>query len=227
MEMLCHRCRSVLKESEPFCPQCGAPQLRYEAPEEPAQSSTSGPVQRLSVRFLNSISARDAILAAAMLAVPAGVLSALLGFEALWVLLGGWVVISIYRRRTGTMPTSRMGWRIGMLLGFFAAVIAAAFNGIALLVQRYAFHQGAALDQHFRSAIEMSTKMYSGLFATSNPEMASAVSDALRFWLTPNGIAAMVLSNALLMGISMLLFAGAGGALAARFTAKVPQHTAR
>jgi zinc-ribbon domain len=223
MEQVCHRCGTALNESDPFCPHCGAPQLRYEAVEDAAPSANPSPAQRLTARNLNGIAWHDAILAAALIAFPAGVLSSLLGLEALWVLAGGMAVISLYRRRTGTLPTSRIGWRIGALLGLFAAAIAAAVDGITLLLQRYAFHQGAALDHHFR---EMGQQITDQL-VRSNPDAATMLPGFLHFWLTPDGVAAMMLSNAAGLAVTMLLFAAAGGALGARLTQKTAQPSAR
>jgi zinc-ribbon domain len=227
MEQLCHRCGTAINDVDPFCPHCGAPQLRYEAPEESGSSSNLLPAQRFSARSFDAISWRDAIHAATILSIPAGILSALLGFEVLWVLGGGVVAVSLYHRRTGTPPTRKMGWRIGMLVGLFAAVVAAAFNGVALLVQRYGFHQGAVIDQRLHDVIDSVTKIYTNFLANSNPDMAKSVADSMHFWLTPNGIAAMVLSNAAEMAVFMLLFAAVGGALGARLTAKSPQHSVR
>jgi len=223
MGQACHRCGAAINESDPFCPHCGAPQLRYEEPEEPVPSANAPPTQRLTARNPNAVSWRDAILSAAILSIPAGLLSSLLGFEALWVLAGGMVAITLYRRRTGMLPSGKIGWRIGILLGLFATAVATAFEGISLLVKRYIFHQGAALDQRFHDLAQL----YVGQVTRSDPEAASVLPGFIHFWLTPNGTAAMVLINAAGMAISILLFAAAGGALGARFTAKTPQHTAR
>lgn len=227
MEHVCHRCGTALNGSEPFCPHCAAPQLRYEASEDESPSANTLPTQRFSVRNPDVISWRDAIPAAILVALPAGLLSSLLGVEALWGVAGGVAIISMYHRRTGTHLTSRMGWHIGAVLGLFAAVIAAAINGIALLVQRYALHQGSILDQHFHDIAETFTKMYVNQFASSNPDMAASLAGVLHFWVTPDGAAAMVLSNAVGLAVSLLLFAAIGGALGARLTQKAPHPTAR
>jgi hypothetical protein len=223
MEQACHRCGTTLNESDPFCPRCGAPQLRYEAGEEGIPSSNAAPAQRFAMRNPHAVAWRDAILAAALIAFPAGLLSSLLGLEALWVIAGGMVTISLYRRRTATLPTSRLGWRIGAVLGLFAAVVAAAINGISLLLQRYAFHQGATLDRHFHDLGQQITDQ----LVRSNPDAASVIPGFIHFWLTPDGAAAMVLINSAGMTIAMLLFAAAGGALGARLTHKSAQPSAR
>jgi ribosomal protein L40E len=224
MEQVCHRCGAALNESDPFCPHCGAPQLRYEAAEEAGQASNATPVQRFAMRNPNTVVWRDAILAAALIAFPAGLLSSLVGgLEVFWAIAGGMVTISLYRRRTGTLPTSRLGWRIGAVLGLFAAVVAAAINGISLVLQRYAFHQGATLDRHFHDLGQQLTDQ----LVRSNPDAASVIPGFIHFWLTPDGAAAMVLINSAGLTIAMLLFAAAGGALGARLNQKSAQPSAR
>lgn len=215
MEQVCHRCNTALHRADPFCPHCGAPQLRYEAPDEPVVSA-AGPAQRLAGRNPNSLSGRDAILAAAALAVPAGILSALLGLVALWVLAGGIATIALYRRRTGAQPTRGMSWRLGALFGVFAAAIATAVTGMQMLVQRYVLHQGAMLDQRYRDAGQQLTDQ----LLRSNPDAGTLLPGFIHFWNTPDGAAAMVLMNAAGVVVAILLFAAAGGALGARLTAR-------
>jgi hypothetical protein len=229
MEPVCHRCGGTVQESGAFCPHCGAPQLRYEAPEETAPASAA-PAQRFTVHSPDSVHWRAAIRAAAIIAVPAGLLSSRLGLQAIWavwLIVGGITVISLYRRSTTTLPTGRMGWRIGVVLGLFTAVIANVVDGVSLVVQRFALHQGAALDQTYHQAVQLSSKMYLDLFASSNPEMAAAIAKAQQFWFTPSGAAAMILINAAGMAFFMLIFAAAGGALGARLTARSAQTTTR
>jgi ribosomal protein L40E len=223
MEQVCHRCGGVLSSADTFCPHCGAPQLRYETSEESAQYANAAPAQRLTARNPNAVHWRDAIVVAAMVAVPAGVLSALLGLEALWGIAGGMAIVSLYRRRSGALPTANVGWRIGALLGLFATVVATLTDGITLVVQRYALHQGAALDSRYR---DIGQQLVDQL-TRSNPEAAAVLPGFLHFWLTPDGAAAMVLINAAGVAIFMLIFASIGGALGARLTQKTAQPSAR
>lgn len=230
MEQVCHRCGATVRESDPFCPHCGAPQLRYEAPEEPAPAPSNISARHFTVRSPDAIRWRDAIRSAALIAIPAGLLSSRLGLAgiwAIWLIAGGMVVASMYRKRTGMLLTGRMGWRIGALLGLFSAVIASAADGISLVVQRFALHQGAALDQTYQQAVEMSNKLYAQMFASSNPETAAIIAKWQHFWFTPSGAAAMVLINTAGLTFFMLIFAGAGGALGARLTAKSAQASTR
>jgi ribosomal protein L40E len=223
MEQVCHRCGGALNSADTFCPHCGAPQLRYEASEEPAPYANAAPAQRLSARNPNAIDWRDAVLVAALVAVPAGVLSALLGLEALWGIAGGMAIVSLYRRRTGALPTGQMGWRIGALLGLFATVVTTLTDGITLLVQRFALHQGAVLDSRYHDVGQQLVDQ----LTRSNPDAAAILPGFLHFWLTPDGAAAMVLINAAGVAIFMLIFASIGGALGARLTHKTAQPSAR
>jgi hypothetical protein len=191
--------------------------------EEPAPYPNASPAQHLAARNPNAIHWREAVLVAALVAVPAGVLSALLGLEALWGIAGGMAIVSLYRRRTGALPTGRMGWRIGALLGLFATVVATLTDGITLLVQRYAMHQGAVLDSRYHDVGQQLVDQ----LTRSNPDAAAVLPGFLHFWLTPDGAAAMVLINAAGVAIFMLLFASIGGALGARLTQKTAQPSAR
>ncbi|MGH9586885.1 MAG: hypothetical protein ACRD3F_08020 [Acidobacteriaceae bacterium] len=223
MEQVCHRCGATVHESDPFCPQCGAPQLRYEAPEEPTTAPSNIPARHFAMRSPNGIRWRDGVRVAALIAIPTGLLSSRLGLEgiwALWLIAGGMVVASMYRKRTGTLLTGRMGWRIGALLGLFTAVIATAADGISLVIQRFALHQGAMLDSRYRDAMQLMTKMYGDLFANSSPDVVAAVTKMQHFYLTPAGAATVALSGAAEAAVFMLIFAGLGGALGARLGAK-------
>jgi ribosomal protein L40E len=223
MEQVCHRCGGTLNTSEPFCPHCGAPQLRYEATEEPAPHPHAAPAQRLNARNPNAIHWSDALLVAILVAIPAGVLSALLGLEALWGIAGGMTIISLYRRRTGTLLTGKMGWRIGALLGVFAAAIASITEAITLVVQRFALHQGAMLDARYHDVGQQLVDQ----LTRSNPDAAAVLPGFVHFWLTPDGAAAMVLINAAGVAVFVLIFASIGGALGARLTQKTAQPSAR
>src|SRR5271170_5576350 len=140
MDPVCHRCGAALNSSdELFCPHCGAPQLRYEPSDEPGISAASRP-QTIFGGNLDVVSWKAAVVSALLVAIPVGLLSSILDFGSLWVIGGGIATVSLYRRRVGIPPTSRMGWRIGGLLGVLAAFISTAIYSLKLLVQRYKLH---------------------------------------------------------------------------------------
>jgi hypothetical protein len=223
MEQICHRCHAALNESDPFCAHCGSPQVRYEPPDEPVFSASSPPIQRLSSRNPDAVSWKDAIILAALIAVPAGLLCSLIGLEAIWVLIGSVATIFFYSRGARTPLAANLSWRIGALFGIFAAVVAAATDGSVLLIQRYVLHQGATLDRRYHDlGLQLSDQL-----TRSNPDAAAVLPGFLHFWVTPDGAAAMVLINTVGTVISILLFAAAGGAIGARLTARIAHSSAR
>lgn len=157
---------------------------------------------------------KDAILVALTVAVPVGLLTSLLDFGSLWVIGGGIATVSLYRRRTGIPPAGRAGWRIGGLLGVLAAFISTAADGITLLFQRYVLHSGGAIDHRFHLLAGQLTEQMN----RSNPEAATVMPWFVHFWLTPDGVAALVLLGAAGSAIAMILFSAAGGLIGARIT---------
>lgn len=227
MEQVCHRCGATINSSAPFCPNCGAPQLRFEALEDSPPPENAAVSQRSAARNPYAIQWREAIILAALVALPTGLLSALIGLEAMWGIAGGMALISIYRRRTRTLPNGKMGWRIGALLGIFASAIAVIAETVTLLVQRFALHEGALMAESQREFVRANAKMYANFFGSSNPDLAASFTAQQQFWLTPDGAAAMVLINAAGLALFMLFFSAAGGAIGARFTHKAAQPGAR
>lgn len=223
MEQVCHRCGAALNGSDTFCPHCGAPQLVYESGEEAGHTASSTPGQRRTAHDPSAVHWREAITFAALVAVPAGVLAAILGLEALWGIAGGMTLISLYRRRTGTLPTGKMGWRIGALLGVLSAAVAVLADAVVLTVQRFALHEGTMLDHRYK---DLGQQLIDQL-TRSNPDAAAVVPGFLHFWMTPNGAAAIVLINAAGVAIFLLLFASIGGALGARLTQRSAQTSVR
>lgn len=210
MDSVCHRCGTAINSSELFCPHCGAPQLRYE-PLDEAASVVSATTQTVG-RDPGVVLWKDAITAAALVAIPVGILSSLLDFGPLWVIGGGIATVSIYRRRTGLPPAGRMGWRIGSLLGILAAFTTTAIDALTLIVERFGLHNGGVIDQRFHVVGQQLTEQLN----RSNPEAAAVIPWFIHFWVTPDGVAAIALMGAVGSALSMLLFSAAGGAIGAR-----------
>lgn len=211
MDPVCHRCGTVLNSSEElFCPHCGAPQLRYEPSDEPVSPFAPSP-QTSYGHSLDTVSWKAAIVSALLVAIPVGLLSAILDFGSLWVIGGGIATVSLYRRRVGVPPTHRMGWRIGGLLGVLAAFVSTALYSLKLLIERYKLHS-SELDQQVHSV----ARQFADQVNRSDPQTAAAMAQLAHFWLSPDGTAAIVLSSAAISAFFMVVFAAAGGAIGAR-----------
>ncbi len=214
MDPVCHRCGTSLNSNELFCPHCGAPQLRYEPSDEPAPAYTGSRPSSSSGRAIDAVAWKEAIIAAVLVSVPVGLLSSFLDFGSLWAIAGGIATVSLYRRRVGIPPSSKMGWRIGALLGVTAAFVATAIDSLTLIIQRYAMHNGVELDTRFHLLAQQITDQ----FNHSDPQAATLMPWFVKFWLSPDGTAALVLMGAAVSACSMILFSSAGGAIGARIT---------
>ena len=229
MDPVCHRCGTALNSPEElFCPHCGAPQLRYEPAEEPAPAAA---MPQTAGRNLESFSPRTAISSAltvaALVAIPMGLLSSIYAFSLLWVVGAGIASVVLYGRRAGAAPTGRIGWRIGGLAGLLGAFLSLAIYSLRSTVQRFALHtnepelQVRSLAQQFAAAVNQAHR--------SNPQTAEAAALLIRFWLSPDGAAAMALLTATLFTFSLVLFAAAGGAIGAHIVSigKRPQRSSQ
>lgn len=208
MESVCHRCGEYLVPNQIFCPHCGAPHLLVDENDSlPAGQDPS--LQQSLDRAADLLRWRSAVTAALFVAVPVALLSTLVSIGALWVFIGGFLTVHLYRRRTASPTDGRIGWRIGSLTGVISAIFWLALNAVSMLVQRYALHQGAAIDAAFTNAVKsaMATmNQQSPTFQHQFPWFAG-------FWLSPSGIATLYLTGTSLVAVSMVLFAALGGAL--------------
>lgn len=219
MERLCHRCSNPLREDDPFCPHCGAPQLIVEAADS---SFAQQPVIPLRGQAQGGVHWRAAIGTALLVAIPVGLLSALTRTSFLFVLAGGFATIALYRRRTAAATDGRIGWRVGTVLGTVSAFLATAAWAAQLVIERYLLHHGAAIDALFNAAAQQQVKYWMQASAQQGPqppEVMHAMQAVANFMLSPDGHAASQLTTAIVMSLSMILFAAAGGAIAGRVLA--------
>jgi hypothetical protein len=208
MDPACHRCGEALVPDELFCPHCGSPQLRVEESES-VLAGQDGALQHSLDRAADLMRWRSAITTAIYIALPVALLSTLLSVGALWVFIGGFVTVYLYRRRTAAPTNGRIGWRIGGLMGVIAAIFWLAIEAVAMLIQRYAMHQGPAIDSTFQKAIKAAIATMN----QENPAFQHQLPWFAHFWLSPDGIATLYLLGTAMVALIMVFFSAVGGAL--------------
>src|SRR3984957_11214723 len=217
MTLPCHRCGATLSASELFCPNCGSPQLKF-AQQEEGETTSAGVRPPGAPPRAQGISWKDAILAALLVAVPAGLLSAVSVLSwgcCLWVVGGAVMAIVLYPRRApGFLLEPRSGVRIGAVAGLSAAYSSVIATAIWRVFARYVLHQGYAIDQFYDSVIQQSTALMK-----SNPDAEAQWHAYVHFLLSPDGRAAYTLMNAATTPLGIILFSAIGGALGVRLLA--------
>ena len=217
MNLLCHRCGANLSASDMFCPNCGSPQLKF-AQQEEGETAYGGGRPPGAPPRAQGISWKDAILAALLVAVPAGLLSAVSVLSwgcCLWVVGGAVLAIVLYHRRApGFLLETRSGVRIGAVAGLIAAYSSVIATAIWRVFARYVLHQGYAIDQFYDAVIQQSTAL-----VKTNPDAEAQWRANVHFLMSPDGRAAYTLINAATTSVGIILFSAIGGALGVRLLA--------
>ncbi len=215
--MLCHRCGATLSASELFCPDCGSPQLKFAQQDEAGSEYTSGRLPGTVARS-QGISWKDAIVAALLVAVPAGLLSSVSVLSwgcCLWVVGGAVLSIVVYHRRAPSfLLETRSGVRIGAVAGLIAAYSSLIATAVWRVFARYVLHQGVAIDQFYDAVIQQSTAL-----VQTNPDAQAQWRTYVHFLMSPDGRAAYTLMNAATTSVGIILFSAIGGALGVRLLA--------
>ncbi|MGC9291592.1 MAG: zinc ribbon domain-containing protein [Acidobacteriaceae bacterium] len=213
MGLVCHRCGDALARDASFCPQCGAPQLRFTPPEPDGTAADGSPGGRPRVVVTGrsvDIQWKYAIQIAALVSLGVGLLSSILAVGSLlWVMGGAVLVIALYHRRVPyAVLQPSLGARLGVVTGTLTAAIAVVSNTVLLLVQRYGLHQGKLLDETLTNTVRQAMDR-----AASGTEAQAQVTAAIAFLLSPEGRAGMVLLGMALIAFIILLLSIAGGVL--------------
>jgi hypothetical protein len=215
MEITCNRCHQTVQAENCYCPACGLPQLVY------ASDSAAGQPQperwNEVVRDASSVDWKPALRAALMLAVPAGLLSSgfpLVGFFGLvWMAAAGaWAVALYLRSQQPAWITIGAGARIGLVTGLLGGWTAAATMSAMLFGMRFFFHQGKIFDGYWQD--QVSDKVSQQWAAAGMDAQTIQVAKALLN--SPEGRGGLTFAVILVLTLSLVAFATAGGALGAR-----------
>ncbi|HEY1580653.1 MAG TPA: hypothetical protein VGF82_26615 [Terracidiphilus sp.] len=224
METTCNRCHQSVPAESCYCPSCGLPQLLYSA--DPGNLPASSDRSPEIVRDASSIDWKTGMRAAIAFAVPAGLLSStrspLGALGILWMAGAAiWAVILYMRSQRPAWITMGAGARIGLVTGLMAGWLAFGFSGAELFVNRVVMHQGDQLDSAWKLFVEKDQELSQQWLKQMSVPTDAAQLNAQRDWmLSPEGHAGFQTLGLVWDCFLLVLFAVAGGAIAARMTAR-------
>jgi hypothetical protein len=216
MELSCNRCHNAILAENSYCPVCGLPQLVYEAADgvqgQPQPEHWDG-----AVRDADSIDWKPALRAALLLAIPAGILSSgvspLGALGILWIALAAaWAVVIYLRGKQIPWITVGAGVRIGLITGLLTDWIAFGVSGCALFLERFLLHRSGQIEAEWKAYVEASQQLAAQMGITDSVQMQAQKA----LMLSPEGHAGFAIFGILFNEVFLLIFAIAGGALAAR-----------
>jgi hypothetical protein len=212
MDHLCYRCGQSVEDGRPFCPQCGAPQIRVAVPELApvaagvpsadifASDSALAP-DTLNTSLSPAIVWPSALRTSAIAALIAAMIMSLgLMVPLLAVLGAGFLAVSFYHRKNPAWNVNaRSGARLGAVSGILFFGMAAVFETIAVAV----FHSGGQIRQKMLEALQQAA-------SRSNDPQVQATLDRLK---TPEGIALMLVFGLIMLFVVSVAAGGLAGAL--------------
>jgi MFS family permease len=139
-------------------------------------------------------------------AATAGLVGALLSILPLGFLLAfplaGFLSVLFYRRRTwGVELSPRAGLRLGLRTGILCFAIFVVLQA----VNTVASHRGGEIQKSLIDAVHRQQAQ------TPDPQLRQM----LDYFLTPNGLAVVIIVTLIFLGIAFVLLAGLGGAVSA------------
>lgn len=210
----------MIEDSAPFCPKCGAPQIRVtveegnqavtppfdhgtpggiQPPATPVYPAGWNPAHALNPRKINW---RMALPGAALAGIIAGVLMILPYFNVLffvWIFLAGSAAALAYRNKSGNPISGGMGAKIGALAGMFASILPAIGFAVMTLAKP------DELRTQLRQALENSPR-------NSDPATAKAMQDIMQSATSPEGLVVLVILSVMLMICFFVIVCAVGGA---------------
>jgi hypothetical protein len=223
VEHPCYKCQTSIDETLPFCPHCGAPQIRVSSPEEEAGQPppltpdapqvTSPPPWASAPAYHPQAVQWDAAWQGAVLCgLIAGILSVVpvIGLGCcLWLLGAGALSVFFYQRRVpAAFVTPGMGMRIGAVSGV-VGFVASTF---------WMVFKFAKDNQEFRSALQ--EQMEKSIAANPDPRSQDILRQFMNNLNTPQGLATFFVLILVVVAIAFVVFTAAGGALGAAIFAR-------
>jgi hypothetical protein len=211
MEQPCYKCGQAVEQGIPFCPHCGAPQIRVVvAPPVPAiaSSPSAAPVSDSSS---GAVIASDAVAVpvrgahllkpCALAALVASILVVLGLYLPVAMIAAGALAVVFYRQQIGGLEIKpAAGFRIGALGGLFFSLDIGLISGLAYVLQGPKVHQ---------AILESAEKWVASLPPDPN------VQAALEQLKTPSGFALDLALGCVLLFVVCLITASLGGGLVA------------
>ena len=162
MEMTCSRCHQAVPADSCFCSACGLPQLVYSTEGDSAPAAAERWPE--TGRDAGSIDWKLGMRTAAVLAVPAGLLSSgispLSWLGVFWVAgAAAWAVVLYMRSQRPAWITMGAGARIGLVTGLIAGWLAFGVSGVGFFVTRVVLHQGSQIDSAWRDFVDKNEQM--------------------------------------------------------------------
>jgi hypothetical protein len=225
VEHPCYKCQTSIDETLPFCPHCGAPQIRVASPEDALESPSSADATPQVIQpeawasgapaYMPQTSAIQwelALKGSLLAGLAAALLTALpvlsLGC-CLWLLGAGALAVWLYMRRVpGSPVTPGMGMRIGAVSGVVGFVVTTIWS-----VVRF-----AANSQEFRTALQQ--QMDKSIASNPDPRAQEIMRQFMTNLNTPQGLAIFFVLMLVIMAIVFVIFSAAGGAIGAAMFAR-------
>jgi len=212
----------LIDEAVPFCPHCGAPQIRVASSDDETGQPALAPAAPQPVTPTPWIQAPayhpqavqwDAAWKGAVLSgLFAAVLSATPVISigcCLWLLGAGALSVFLYQRRVpAAFVTPGMGMRIGAVSGV-VGFVASTF---------WMVYQFAKNSQEFRAALQ--EQMEKSIGSNPDPRAQDIMRQFMNNLNTPQGLATFFVLLLVIIAVAFVVFSAAGGALGAAMFAR-------
>jgi hypothetical protein len=213
MNHLCHKCGHDIEDGKPFCPECGAPQIRVILPEIPVQGAIAGDAAVLAghadaAPVLHGESANPLAdswshdLKPCTLAAGIAMVLSFLGLNPFVAALGaGWLAIVFSGRRSLGMLRPATGARLGAMSGLLLFGLSTLFETLTIIF----LHKGAELRAEILDKVQQISQRYP----------SAQVQPFLDFVKSPEGFAFMMAGSVIFALVAFIALASIGGAISA------------